>query len=146
MILIVDTNIVFSALLNTQSSIADIIFNPPKSTQLFTCQDLLKDEINRHWPKLLNLSKLPESKLTQSQQLVYARLSFIDEFSIHPDIWKAASTLTNPIDTFDIPFVALTLHLDGYLWTGDKKLRTGLKKQGFDRVVTSQEIIAQRKE
>jgi hypothetical protein len=29
--------------------------------------------------------------------------------------------------------VALTLELDGLLWTGDKKLITGLRERGFDK-------------
>jgi len=27
----------------------------------------------------------------------------------------------------------LTLELNGWLWTGDKKLKAGLKRKGFDR-------------
>jgi predicted nucleic acid-binding protein len=31
------------------------------------------------------------------------------------------------------PFIALTLHLDGRLWTGDEELKAGLRAKGFDR-------------
>jgi predicted nucleic acid-binding protein len=31
------------------------------------------------------------------------------------------------------PFIALTLHLDGRLWTGDDELKAGLRAKGFDR-------------
>lgn len=30
-------------------------------------------------------------------------------------------------------FVALTLHLDGQLWTSDDELKAGLRAKGFDR-------------
>ena len=36
------------------------------------------------------------------------------------------------IDPKDMLFVALTLEVEGLLWTGDAKLRTGLKNKGFD--------------
>jgi len=49
--------------------------------------------------------------------------------------------LTSDVDADDIAFVALTLHLDAQLWTGDKRLIRGLAAKGFDRVVTTQDII-----
>ncbi|MEI7935826.1 MAG: PIN domain-containing protein [Verrucomicrobiota bacterium] len=36
-----------------------------------------------------------------------------------------------------MPFIALTLHLDGRLWTGDDKLKAGLRAKGFDRFFES---------
>jgi predicted nucleic acid-binding protein len=36
------------------------------------------------------------------------------------------------IDEKDSVFVALTLELDGLLWTSDKKLKNGLIKKGFN--------------
>lgn len=36
------------------------------------------------------------------------------------------------IDKTDAPHVALTMHLDGLLWTGDKKLKQGLQEKGCD--------------
>ncbi|WP_322744651.1 PIN domain-containing protein [Cuspidothrix issatschenkoi] len=37
------------------------------------------------------------------------------------------------IDESDTPHVALTLQLEGLLWTGDKKLKEGLIIKGFDK-------------
>jgi len=39
--------------------------------------------------------------------------------------------LCKDIDESDTPFVALTIELKALLWTGDKKLKEGLKKKGF---------------
>jgi len=44
-----------------------------------------------------------------------------------------AYRLCKATDEKDTPYVALTLHLDGRLWTGDEQLKTALRVQGFDR-------------
>jgi len=36
------------------------------------------------------------------------------------------------IDPKDVLFVALTIEMDGLLWTGDTKLRSNLEVKGFD--------------
>ena len=47
--------------------------------------------------------------------------------------WFEACNLCKDIDETDTPRVALTLELDGLLWTGDKKLKDGLKKKGLNK-------------
>ena len=44
-----------------------------------------------------------------------------------------AYRLCRGIDEKDTPYVALTLHLDGRLWTEDAELKSGLKARGFNR-------------
>ncbi|MFL5541612.1 MAG: PIN domain-containing protein [Longimicrobiaceae bacterium] len=48
-------------------------------------------------------------------------------------LFSALLRLCRGVDPGDEPFVALTLALDGRLWTGDQKLRRGLVARGFDR-------------
>jgi predicted nucleic acid-binding protein len=43
------------------------------------------------------------------------------------------SALLSKNSKLKYPFVALTIFLDGYLWTGDKKLKKSLEKKGFDK-------------
>ena len=40
--------------------------------------------------------------------------------------------LVHDIDVKDVPNVALTIELDGKIWTGDIELIEGLKAKGFD--------------
>ena len=44
-----------------------------------------------------------------------------------------AFRLCHETDEKDTPYVALTPHLDGRLWTDDRVLKTALKNKGFDR-------------
>jgi len=52
---------------------------------------------------------------------------------IEPACWQQAYALCHAVDEADTPHVALTLQLNGLLWTGDKKLMKHLEKQGFNR-------------
>ena len=58
---------------------------------------------------------------------IYYFLSIADE-SV-----RQAYELCKDIDEKDTPFVALTIELNGLLWTKDDTLKDGLKKKGFDK-------------
>ena len=53
--IVVDTNIVFSAILNTNSKISKIILQP-KSRLNFYSTDQLQEEMAEHWAKLKKIS------------------------------------------------------------------------------------------
>ncbi len=65
--------------------------------------------------------------------LLLRHLTVSKEELISRAVRLKAVELCDGIDIDDTPHVALTLHLDGFLWTGDKKLKTGLRGRGFDR-------------
>ena len=39
-------------------------------------------------------------------------------------------------------FVATALFIDGFLWTGDKKLARGLRKNGYNNIITTSELLS----
>ena len=125
--IIVDTNIVFSALLNSNSRIGKILLNSKEHFQFFTC-NYLRIEIQRHRNKLLKITKLTEDQLSELEELVTQHITFIDERLIPQDILIKTETELKAIDPDDTVFVALTKHLEGKLWTGDLQLYNGLKQ------------------
>jgi predicted nucleic acid-binding protein len=144
MIIIVDTNIVFSAILNTKSIIGDLILNSNKVFQYWGCHYLLM-EIDKHWDKIKKISKLDNSELLESQRLVFKNISFINEGQI-PNIHRLrAYDLVKDIDLNDIVFVALNEYQESLLWTGDKALIQGLKSLGYNRLITTEEMVKLRK-
>lgn len=143
MIIILDTNIVFSAILNTKSIIGDLILNSGKAFQFWSCHFLL-GEIDRHWGKLKKVSKLGNAELHESQRLVYDKVSFIDEGQIPKSHRLRAYELVKEIDLNDIVFVALNEYQKSILWTGDKILINGLRAGGYDKVVTTEEMVKLR--
>jgi predicted nucleic acid-binding protein len=76
--IIVDTNIVFSAILNSNSQIAKILLNSRGYFQFFTC-NYLRTEIQRHRNKLLKITGLSEEKLLELEALIMVNVTFIDE-------------------------------------------------------------------
>lgn len=141
--IIVDTNIIFSGLLNTQGNIGDLIFNSGGVFEFYSCIYMQK-EIEKHWIKLKRISKLSDIQLEESRLKMFAKIYFINEELIPEKIWLAAEKIAVDIDADDSDFVALTKHLKGYLWTGDKELYNGLKKKNFKKVYNTKELLAIR--
>jgi predicted nucleic acid-binding protein len=138
---IVDTNIIFSALLNSNSTIGDLLLSPDKYFEFYSCS-YMRYEIQKHWERLKKISKLSDEQLEVSYAHVLSRLKFINEEIIPVETWLAAEQITKDIDPDDIDFVALTKFLRATLWTGDKMLYNGLKKINFKKVVNTTELLA----
>ena len=108
--IIVDTNIVFSGILNSTSRIGKILTTSKPHFEFYTC-DFLRAELFKHRTKLLKLTKLPETKLKELESLVTSNITFINEALIPEKILSASELLIIEIDTNDTPFVALAKHL-----------------------------------
>jgi predicted nucleic acid-binding protein len=58
-------------------------------------------------------------------------VEFFKEDLVKPANRRTAYELCKGIDEKDAPHVAITLELEGLLWTGDETLKKGLKAKGF---------------
>ncbi|MEP1085446.1 PIN domain-containing protein [Algoriphagus sp.] len=141
---VIDTNIIFSVLLNSESSIGDLIFNSQRKFEFYSCA-YMRNEIRTHWDKLKKISNLSEDQLQTSFTLVLSSLKFINEEIIPVETWLASEKTLEKIDPDDIDFVALAEFLEAVLWTGDKVLYKGLKSQGFNKLVNTAELLDLRK-
>lgn len=137
--IIIDTNIIFSALLKTDTVFGHIIFNSDGIFDFYSTH-YLKTEIRKHWDKLRKISKLTDQQLEESFDSLITKISFINEEIIPQKTWENSEKITQGIDVDDTGFVALAKHLKGKLWTGDLELRNGLLKKGFKNVMTTNEI------
>jgi predicted nucleic acid-binding protein len=144
MIIIVDTNIVFSAILNTKSVIGELVLNSEGIFEFWSCHYLL-EEIDKHWDKLKKISKLEDGLLIESQRLIYKNINFISEAQIPKTHRLEAYNLIKDIDLDDIVFIALNEYQNSILWTGDKVLITGLKSKGYDGVISTNELVKLRR-
>jgi predicted nucleic acid-binding protein len=141
--IVVDTNIIFSALLNSNGTIGDVIFNCNQYFEFYSCS-YMRFEIKNHWQKLKKISKLTEEELEVSYALILSKINFINEDIIPIHLWQNAEIVVKNIDVDDIDFVALTTFLNATLWTGDKTLYKGLKAINFEKVMKTDELLSIR--
>lgn len=126
---VVDTNIIFSATLSKNSKFREILSN--KNID-FYAPYVLYDELINNLDKISLYSKESSSEVINFILKVIQRINFVHLDLIPVEIYKKAYEYCKDYDEEDTPFVALSLHMDSLLWTGDK-IKVHLKKKGFDR-------------
>lgn len=137
--IVVDTNIVFSAILNSNNKIARILLQPKSKVNFYSTEQLL-GEIKEHREKIKKISDYSDVELDRVVELVTKRIRFINVRLISKDSYQIAEKLTQNIDIDDTEFIALTEHLRAKLWTGDKELQKGLKKKGWVKFISTEEL------
>ena len=125
---VVDTNIIFSALVNAQSTFAEILLR--SDHEFFVCEMALV-EIFKHKDKIAKISRLSDDDLARLYHILLRRITLFKEDLVSIENRKAAYQFCLDIDESDTPHVALALELDALLWTGDKKLKESLEQKGF---------------
>jgi len=142
--IVVDTNIVFSAIVNLNAKIGDLLMNSGGILAFYSC-NLLQDELLNNEEKLLQISGMKPEELGKSKNLIFNSIEFISEELVPFDIWKTSIPLVREVDMDDIAFVALNEYLeDSILWTGDKKLLTGLHAKGYEQVISTERLFELR--
>jgi predicted nucleic acid-binding protein len=137
--IVLDSNIVFSAILNTKSKIGQLIIDGSRYFDFYSI-GLLKSEILDHKDKILEHTSYSQDKFVEISELIFSRIVFLDDILLTDRDLKKATELVSDIDKDDILFVALNEHLLSNLWSGDKKLMKGLKKKGYQRLLTTDEL------
>lgn len=138
--IVVDTNVVFSAILNTNSQISKILLQQKSILNFCTTKRLLI-EIERHRIKLLKLSSYSDMELSRVIAYVTSKINFINVQLIPRETYYKVKDLTANIDVDDTEFVALTEYLNAKLWTGDKVLINGLKQKGWSQFISTNELF-----
>lgn len=138
--IVVDTNIVFSAMLNTNSRLARILLQPKTNLNFYSTERLLQ-EIEEHADKLRDISGYTESEFKRIFTLFTHRIRFINIRLIPKSIYLKALSITEDVDIDDTEFVALTEHIKGKFWSGDKTLRKGLDKKEWNKFISTEELF-----
>jgi predicted nucleic acid-binding protein len=126
---VIDTNLIFSALIPKASQIRDFLF---ESNIIFYSPNILISEIYKHKEKLLKSSKLTDSEFYLYFNGIFERIKFIPTDFISLESRQKAYDLCHDVDIKDTPFIALSIELSIPLWTGDKQLKEGLMQKGFN--------------
>lgn len=127
--IVVDTNLIFSSLLSTSSSIREILFD--KSIH-FYAPNFIISEVFKHQRKMLKYTKLAEEEFFEYFNVIVENIDFVSIDHISLESRQKAYELCFDVDLKDIPFVSLSIELKAPLWTGDNKLKKGLIRNGFE--------------
>ena len=138
--IIVDANIVFSGILNTNGKIGDLLINSQKHFE-FIAPDFLRIEIRKHYPRLSKISGLQTKQVIEAESLVCKDITFISEEQIKASIWFNAQKLTADVDMKDVHYVAFAKQFRCKIWSGDKVLIKGLAKKGFHNFIVTDELF-----
>ena len=125
---VVDTNLIFSALIPKASKIRDILL---ESNITFYAPNFLITEIYTHKNKLIKNSKLTESEFYLYFNGIIEHVKFVPTDFIGIDSRQKVYDLCKDIDIKDTLFIALAIDLGLQIWTGDKKLKDGLRLKGY---------------
>ena len=126
---IVDTNILFSALLRNGKYLRERITD---SNYIFYAPNFLFVEIFKHKERLLENTEAPEDEVLEYLNLILRNLNFVSEEEISTGNLIHANRLCTRVDEDDTLFDALSLEIEAELWSRDKELKSHLKKNGFD--------------
>lgn len=137
--IIVDANIVFSGILNSDGKIGDLLINSGGIFK-FISPDFLRIEIQRHHDKLIQISKLKLEQVLESEFQICKSLHFISDEQISPTNWNLAENLVFDVDKKDISYVAFSRQFKAKIWSGDKSLIKGLAKKGFTNFISTNEL------
>ncbi|MBL0049243.1 MAG: hypothetical protein IPP32_14250 [Bacteroidetes bacterium] len=128
--LIVDANIVFSGILNSNGKIGDLLINSKKKLD-FIAPDFLRTEIYKHHSKLCKISKMTLEQVREAEFLICKDINFISAEQIKNSHWLVAEKLVADIDPNDTHYIAYSKHFRCKIWSGDKELIRGLAKKAL---------------
>jgi predicted nucleic acid-binding protein len=99
---VVDTNIVFSAILNSSSNIGKVLIHLGRYFEFYSCHFLL-EEIQLHKKKLKQISGLSDALLSEAIRLTTTNIRFINEELLPEKDWAFAANVLSGSDHKDIP-------------------------------------------
>lgn len=136
---VIDTNILISILIKPDGKVAELFFRL-KEAGILIISDYSFTELIAHENKIKKFSKLSAIEFEQ------LKLSLLNSFQVvSTDILPGnylvdAFNLCKDVDIKDVPFVALAIYVEGFLWTGDKKIYKALRTKGFNQILNSKDI------
>lgn len=102
---IIDANMVFSGILNTNGKIGDLLINS-KLYFTFIAPEFLRTEIRNHYRRLVKISGLTIDEVQEAEFHLYKDIHFISEEQIKISNWIAADLLIADVDPKDTHYIA----------------------------------------
>ncbi len=138
--IVIDSNIAFSAMLNVNSRIGQMLINGSKHFK-FYAPEYIQHEISTHKDKIKLIAGFDEESFRSVYNLVFKDVEIINHALMPQEHLLKMIELYGSIDMDDVVFIALANFVDGLLWTGDKQLINGLNKKGFLKTISTDELF-----
>ena len=139
MIIVVDTNIIISASLDSKSELYHLIIFNFTSIDFVTPEFSLK-EILVHQESICKKSRKNIDTFKINLLAILNCITILSDDELTDNDILQAENFTNHIDVDDTIFIAFALALDSLLWTGDIKLMNGVKRVGFKNIISTKEL------
>ncbi len=137
--IVIDTNIIFSAFLNINSRIGQMLLSIGHYD--FYAPDYIRIEVIKHKQKIKKIAHISENEFLELYELIMKNITVLHHTLIPGETYKKAKLLCENIDIDDTAFVAVTEFLKGNLWTGDMKLLKGLSGKGYKQLILTDELF-----
>jgi len=137
---IVDSNILFSAILNLNSNIGQILINGQEFYDFYSPK-YARTELLKHKNKIKKITGLSDEEFFEVYEILLKRVTVLNHSMLPNKDFKKAFSYCQDIDVNDTIFVGFSEYLNANLWTGDKELIKGLKAKGFKRIITTGELL-----
>lgn len=113
--IVVDTNIIISALLRDGLTRNLLLFAP---FDFYTVSHS-KDEVEKNKEELVEKSRVDEDVFQYIMDVIFSKISIVEGEAIEPYKKKAIKVMQD-IDINDSPFLALAFYLNCPIWSNDK--------------------------
>lgn len=139
MTIIVDANIILSAIINPYSPIAQLLFSTNLKVD-FVLPEFALQEISIHKNRICEKSNISAKIFGKTLEGILNNLLIFSDELVDSKTSAKAIKLATEIDMKDAIYVSFSLALDALFWTGDLKLFRGLRRKGFDNIITTKEL------
>ncbi len=104
--IVVDTNIIFSSLLNPSGKISDLLINSNDFFKFFA-PDFAVTELQKHNSKLLKTSGYTQEELNFLMRMIFKKVELVDLNILSKESKTEAIQITASIDKYDAPFIGV---------------------------------------
>lgn len=126
--IVVDTNIIFTALLRGNNRFLEHLL---LSSNEFYSMRFVMVELFKHKERIVRSSHLTEEEMLDFLHRILTNIRFVNEEIISIGSYVEAYRFCSETDIKDLPFLALAIELEAPLWTSDKALVQGVSAKGF---------------
>lgn len=134
---VIDSNIIFSAIISGKQFYIDII----QSNEFYT-PDIVFIELGKYGTRIIEKSRLPVEEFRKFVKMLFENIVVIPKIAISKENWQKAYNLCKDVDEKDTPYIALSLELSMSVWTNDKGLIDGLRAKDFNQFISTEEFIS----